>query len=149
MQNDQSSNVLDEPAVVEVEGELASNVEVLYHQIGEDLAKKQLPFTNDLLRQLLTMSVSLAGGGLYFLDDKMCDKGFKLVAVGMFFVGVIFALLGVLPYRDRFCISAPHQVKDFVDRAITWKDGMIWGASIFLFFGLIVAFVGVLVKSST
>ena len=52
--------------------ERATNVEIFYHELGDELAKKRLPFLNDLLRQLLTISISLAGGGLYFLDDQTC-----------------------------------------------------------------------------
>jgi hypothetical protein len=147
MQDVKPSEVLEQSnGVTVLQGEAPTNVEALYHQIGQDLAKKQLPFLNDLLRQLLTMGIGLAGGGLYFLDEKMCHSGMKLAAVGMFFIAILCALAGVLPYRDRFCVSAPYEVKDFVDRAVTWKDCMIWGSSIFLFLGLAAAFVGVLLK---
>src|SRR4051812_30676390 len=71
--------------------EPASPDECLYFRVAEEIKKRELPFLNEVLRQLVTLNVSLLGGGIFFLTPQYCDNGPRLVAMFMFLVGLLCA----------------------------------------------------------
>lgn len=148
MQNDVQSSDRGQAGVNEKRpvSQYASPHEIFYFRLGEELYKRNIPFLNDVLRQLLTTSVSLMGGGIVFLSDALCNKGCKVAAITMFLLATLSALGGVLPYRDDLPLSMPYAIKAGVERAIWWKDGFVYTASIFIVLGLGLAFAGVLLK---
>lgn len=134
---------VDEPVI---QGQMASAEDEFFIGVGEDIFKKTIPFLNDVLRQLLTASIALSGGTLMFLTDPACNKGLKLAAACAFFLAIICAFVGVLPYRDSFRPDAPNEIKLHVRAVTWWKYGWICGAVVFKAFGLVLAFVGVLLN---
>ena len=129
----------------EVQGQWASAEETLFVGIGEEIFKRNLPFLNDVLRQLLTTSIALSGGTLMFLSDPQCHKGMKLTAAAMFALAMICSFIGILPYRDSVRLDVPAEIKENVKAATWWKYSWICGSITFIFLGLALAFLGVLV----
>lgn len=130
-----------------IKGEVPDTMEVFYSELGDELFRKNITTLNDTLRQLLTTSTALMGGGMVFLDAKMCETGFRFAALVMFFLSVCISLLGIHPYRDSAHLGMPYEIKANVEAAIWWKDGFVYACSIFLAVGLLLAFVGVLLKT--
>ncbi len=116
-----------------------------YHEMGEELYKKTIPFLNDVLGKLLTISVTLSGGTVFFLGDRTYPNGMRIVVVFMFLLAFIMAFMGIIPYRVSIRYCCPDEVRETVTSAIWWKDGYIWGSSIFIVLGIILAAVGFLV----
>lgn len=141
MQRDESGE-----GVNPIEAASADPATVLWTDAAQEIFKRNVPFLNEVLRQLLTASIALAGGGILFLSDAACQRGFKVTAGALFLLGILSALAGVLPYRDDVCPFEVRAVQDSLRRVIAWKSGWIWAASVFVVLGLVVAFVGVLLK---
>lgn len=136
-------------AVIVVNGQEPTTEEVFYSDLGDELFKRNIPFLNDVLRQLMTLSVGLMGGGMFFLTDAVCDKGMRLVAMGMFFISLGISLIGILPYGHAVHLGMPVEIRESVNRAIWWKTGWVWGSTVFLVLGLGLAFIGLLLKASS
>ena len=126
--------------------ELAGPTEIFYMRLGEEIVNRNIQTLNEVLRQLLTLSVGLAGGGAVFLSDDLCSKGLKIAAVIMFGLAMIASFVGVMPYREDVPMSMPCEIKASFERAIGWKDGFIYGAAVFIFLGFALALVGILAK---
>ena len=113
-----------------------------YHEMGEELYKKTIPFLNDVLSKLLTISVSLSAGTVFFLGDRTYPQGMRLVAIIMFMLAFGSALIGMIPYRASISYCCPNEVKKTVDDAIWWKDALIWATCIFIVLGVVSATAG-------
>jgi hypothetical protein len=142
----QDRNSVGQPMMPEVEADRATDEENFLCALGEELAKRELPFLNDVLRQLLTLSVSLLGGGIFFLSADNCQPGLRLFAMIMFFLSLLLAFIGMLPASEKINLSIPESIKDAVQRLSSWKTGFVKGAGVFLILGLGAAFLGVLLK---
>src|ERR1043165_2349730 len=125
-----------------VQGEFPDPMDVFYTEVGNDIFKRNVPFLNEVLRQLLTLSVRLMGGSLFFLSEATCDQRYKFVAICFFFFAMLAAFIGVLPFRDSVRIGDPAHIRASIKKAITWKDGFVWTASIFLILGFFVMLIG-------
>src|SRR4051812_41938515 len=75
--------------------------DLFYIDFGGELVKRALPFVNEVLRQMVTLSSALAGGSAAFLGETMIGPGYKSAAVFCFVAALAFAFAGVLPYRDE------------------------------------------------
>jgi len=143
-------SITEEPSDQKIKlGKWPDPEDVFFFELGEEIFKRNIPFLNEILKQLVTMSIALSGGSLMFLDKSVCDPTLKLAASVMFFVALISSFVGVLPYRDSVRRSDPDAIKENVKKATEWKNGFVWAASIFIGLGLILAFFGVLLNKPT
>jgi hypothetical protein len=142
MQNDVPS---DDNGVAQQPSEYASATEAFFTRFGEELYKRNLPLLNEVLRQLLTTSVALMGGGVAFLGADLCNPDLRIAALIMFFLAVCAALIGVHPYRNNLALGMPYEIMASVENAVWWKDGFIWACSVFIALGLLAAFAGVII----
>ena len=141
MQQIDNDQCVEEPVI---QGRMATAEEEFFVGLGESIFKGTIPYLNDVLKQLLTVSIALSGGTLMFLSDPQCSKGMKLAAAVLFGAAIICAFVGVLPYRDWVRLDVAAEIKDNVNRAIWWKYGWFCGTITFILLGLAVAFAGVL-----
>ncbi len=59
------------------EGSRPSEEEEFYVAWGRETLKSNLVFANEVLRQLVTLSATLLGGSIAFLDASLIDVLFK------------------------------------------------------------------------
>jgi hypothetical protein len=130
----------DEAGVVV--GRAPSPDEVLYTEIGADMVKRVLPFVNEVLRQLVTLSATLAGGSAAFLSDALVGPWLKVPAVVCFLLALVAAFAGMLPYNAAVAWTQPHDVKRTVDRALAWKGGCLRVAAAAIVAGLVAVVAG-------
>jgi hypothetical protein len=133
---------VSEPPEVPTEPVDATNF--FYTEWGAELRKGSLTFLNDVLRQMVTTSVALMSGSIAFLTDQLITRPYKLGAVLLFLLALVFAFVGVFPYRDELDRTSPAAVRRSIEGGRSWKEGWLWACAISLALGLTVAAVGVL-----
>lgn len=124
-------------------GRVASEEDQFLVSLGDEQIKRNLPFLNDVLRQQVTLSTALMGGGIAFLKDAMAT-GFKVGAVFLFLAALIVALVGVLPHPGMIERRAPGIIARSLERALDRKRHIAYAAAGLIVAGLIVALLGLL-----
>jgi len=131
MQNDQPND-----GVTAKPGEYPSPDEILHHELGEELYKKTVPLLNDILGKLLTVSITLSGGSIFFLSDKGYPNELKVAAVIMFLLAFVTALGAVLPHSVSLRYCCPEEVKEAIEKASWWKRLFITMTAGFIIVGV-------------
>ena len=139
-------NASEGPSKPTLKTEPATQTEIFYCELGKELVKRELPFLNDVLRSLMTLNVSLLGGGIFFLSAGVCIPGLRMAAMMLFFLSLLFAFAGVLPKTEQAELFAPYLIQDAVKRITDWKTALLKGAAVFLILGLALAFLGVVLS---
>jgi hypothetical protein len=129
----------NEPATI------PSEEESFYLALGEEITKRSLPFTNEVLRQMVTLSTAMAGGGAAFLNEPLITLTYKIPAVVFFLLALAAALVGVFPFVSTMDRNCPAEVKATVSRAVWFKLGCLCGSAIFSIVGLIAVVAGLTV----
>jgi DMSO reductase anchor subunit len=121
--------------------------EVFYFELAEEVRKKTLPASNDILRQLLTLSVALTGGSLAIFRENMLPTAFRIPVVVSFLVAVIIGLLSVFPITDIVQLNSVPDIKRSVTNVLWWKKFQLRTIAFFLVSGLLLATLGVIFQS--
>lgn len=121
--------------------------DAFYCDIGNQLIRNRIPFMNEVLRQLLTLSVAMLGGSTFFLGPAVCHPGLRIAAMSMFLLSLLCALFGVLPFRATIRLHVVHEIRETIESIILSKDRFVWASSIFLVLGFAASVFGVLLHS--
>lgn len=136
----------DTDGVPSISGGRPSEEEKFYVAWGYRTLTDTLPFLNEVLRQLVTLSSTLLGGSIAFLDDKMINLTLKKFVLIVFFATLIISFFGILPYNETFDVRKPSETKRYVDNVIKLKLLYVRIACILLGTGFVLALIGLLVK---
>lgn len=109
-----------------IQGRPASPEQEFYYQWGLETLKNNFTVLNDVLRQLVTLSASLLGGSIAFLNPRLIGTGYKNAVVITFFVALVFDFFGMMPYEGKFDPQVPDSVKRHKDRAVRRKRIWAW-----------------------
>src|SRR5579863_2182827 len=126
----------------EIQGRPASPAQEFYYQWGLETLKNNFTVLNDVLRQLVTLSASLLGGSIAFLKASLLGTEYRNAVVIAFFVSLVFAFLGMMPYEGKFDPQRPDSVKRHKGRAVKWKRIWVWTTAGLLATGFLLATVG-------
>ena len=127
-----------------VKGKPASEEQEFYYEWGFETLKNNLKILNEVLRQLVTLSASLLGGSIAFLDTSLIGPQYKTPVVVAFFLSLMFAFFGMMPYEGEFDPRRPDSVKRHKDRAFRWKRIWVWATGGLLILGFLIAMVGMM-----
>lgn len=116
--------------------------DLFYVEFGGELVKRALPFVNEVLRHLATLSTALAGGSAAFLSDAMIGPWLKLPAVVVFVLSLAVAFLGIMPYHSEIRRICPDDVRGYVRRALRWKMACLYVSATLILVGLVAILVG-------
>ncbi len=122
--------------------------EEFYVLWGRETLKNNLAFTNDVLRQLVTLNAVLLGGSIAFLDDSLVDSTFKKVIILLFFLSLVFSFVGMMPYGHSVDLRLPEDIRRHKEFAFKLKRYFLWTAGALLASGFIVALVGLIVHKA-
>jgi hypothetical protein len=125
-----------------VEGRPASPEQEFYYQWGLETLKNNFNVLNDVLRQLVILCASLLGGTIAFLSPRLIGTEYKNAVVITFFMALVFAFAGMLPYEGKFDPQVPDSVKRHKERAVKWKRIWLWVTAALLTAGFVLATVG-------
>ena len=117
---------------------------MFYVSLGEEHLKRNVPLLNEFLKQLVTLSTALIGGGMFFLKDTpLMSPAVKKLIMACFLVSLFVSLIGAIPYSARMNIHDPWGIKRAVERAIWWKRILAIASSGCLLLGLVIVYVAV------
>ena len=119
--------------------------EKFYIQWGREILKNNLVFTNDVLRQLITLNTALLGSSIAFLDERIIDLTLKKFIILFFLLSLIFSFIGVMPYGNSIDLRMPEEIKKYKETAFKWKRYCLWAASSLLAFGFLIALIGLVI----
>ena len=131
-----------------LDGDVRTENDLFYSGLGDEQIKRRVPFLNEVLRQMVTLSTTLMGGTIIFLKELVSDEFKKSIAI-IFLFSLAAAFAGVLPHRSRIVRRCPDDIKVAYNEATSWKEWMLWISAGFLFVGLLIALIGIMVGRST
>ena len=113
--------------------------EIFYQVWGRETLKANIGTATDVLKQLITINVALLGGGAAFLEGSNVASIFRALILFAFFVGLVTALLGVVPTESEIDLRVPEEVKRHKSKALARKRLYLEFSAGFTVFGLLVA----------
>jgi hypothetical protein len=125
-----------------IEGTEPTEEEKFYMLWGLESLKNNISILNKILRQLVTLDTALLGGSIAFLNDDIINYSFKIWVVFLFFLSLIIAFIGNLPYESRVDLRKPQRIKEHKEKTFKHKRRYLWGSAIVLALGLGIAFAG-------
>lgn len=128
-----------------VKGQKPTCEELFFREWGYETIKNNIETVNKLLQQFITLNVALIGGNIAFLSPSNIAAPYRIVSLFLFFLGLILAFLGVLPYESKVNIDIPDQVKAHKKSALAQKRKFLWSCCSVMGGGLLVASIGVAV----
>ncbi len=114
---------------------------------GRESLKNNISFLNDVLRQLLTIDVTLVAGSIVFINTKLLNSFFNIFFVFTFFGSLIAALLGIMPFGLIVDLRVPEDIRKHKTFVFTWKLKLTILAGGLLIVGFVFAFISLLVQS--
>lgn len=127
-----------------VKGKKPTYEELFYREWGYETIKNNIETVNKVLQQFITLNVALLGGNIVFLSPSNIDAPYRLVSISLFFVGLVLAFLGVLPYESNVVVNIPEEIKDHKMSALSQKRRFLWACCIVMGGGLFIAAIGVI-----
>jgi len=115
-------------------------------QWAKESKKANIALANDVLGKLLTISTTVVGGGVIFLNKSIISTYLIGPILILFLSTLILALLGVLPYQAAVDLSSPTEIENHKSKALKNKLKYIKISSFCFIFGLLLAIGGVVYK---
>lgn len=131
-------------SVAEVQVRPASRESVFYSDWALETFKGNLAFANDVLRQLMGLSMALLGGSIAFLDT--IHPTAKLFANLFFFLALIVSFWGMMPFSGKISPHVPALIREHKQAALRSKLCKLWAAGVLIGLGFIAAMIGMLLK---
>ena len=120
--------------------------ELFYLSWGPEIMKNSFNLTNELLKQQISICTALIGASLIFQDilgktsktTKSLEHAPKLqfVVAMFFFLGLIAAFVGLIPFQREVCLDSPDDIERFHKDALSFKRICYYISSICIFIGL-------------
>ena len=115
-------------------GEPVSDFDNFYLDWCRETIKNNISLSNDILKQLITLNTALLGVNIIF-ESIVFNHLLKFLILIFFFLSLIIALLGVLPYQNRIVPFSPDDIKNHKDEALRHKLKYLWTSATFLIIG--------------
>lgn len=100
-----------------------------------------------VLSKVLLVCSALVGGGLVLLDKLALATEWKVGMLSLFFLGLVFCLLGLYPF-GRPIPRNPYALRSQQERAIRRKQDTLVVAGLALALGFAVGILGVYLQTS-
>lgn len=102
--------------------------ELFYQKWGYETLKANIKTVNEVLKQLITINVTLLGGGVAFIANFDVSNVISSLIMLCFFIGLIVAFLGAIPYESEVDIRIPLQIKRHKKEALKQKRRFLFVA---------------------
>lgn len=122
-----------------------SDEDLFYLRWGEETIKKNIENAHGVLTQFLTLNTALMGGGIAFMKPESISSIWLAFSLSLFFFGLVFSFLGVLPHETKVNPISPTQIKEHKELALLKKRWLMWGCAAATGGGLVTLAIGVIV----
>lgn len=140
MENQKKVEIVEDEFII-VKSRKPTEKDLFYLSWGLELVKNQFNLVNELLKQQISLCLTLLGVSLIFEKVFENDNQYKFVVALCFFIGLIFAFIGLMPFdRKSVWLDSPDDIENFQKDALNFKKIMytISGILIILGVGLII-----------
>ena len=127
-------------------GNALSEEDEFYLRWGYESLKSNLQLSNEVLKQLVTLSAAFLGSGTYFLHNGAMPAPLVALTLSLLLVSLVVSLLGVLPYSGIVDLNAPGKIKEHKESALKSKRRHILFSAVPLILALLLAGVSVTIK---
>ena len=107
-------------------------------KLGQNTLKSAISLSNDLLKTLINLSSALLGVGFIF-NDFVKTPWVRIIVILFFFISLIVAFLGVLPFNVKYDIEEEQQIREQEIKTFRRKRTHLWLSSGILALGLFCA----------
>jgi hypothetical protein len=125
-----------------LEGKPTTSEGEFYIAWAQETQKRNMIYANEVLRSLMTLSATLLGGSIAFLQKELIEPRCRWFAIGFFMGALVLSMYGSLPYEGSVHPSMPKAIEKHKFNAYQFKATLILGAAILLFLGLLSAVLG-------
>jgi hypothetical protein len=108
-----------------IKGQKPTEDDLFYLDWGRESIKNNLKNTNDILKQLITISTAVLGLTIVF-ENIIKHDSLRIVVLFLFFLSLIISFLGILPYGKKIQINSAEEIKEFKSKALKTKRLYIW-----------------------
>jgi len=129
------------------QGQPLSKEDVFLISLAQDSIRTNLQLSNEILKQLLTLSGAILGSGVIFLTKETIPAKAIAPVLSTFLLSLISSLLGVLPYKAFVNQDSPENIKSHKQKALRVKLRYIRASASFLLLGLLASIVLVAIKA--
>ncbi len=140
-------DVFDREKPIELTATEPSEEELFYVGLGDQLIKDTLPFLNQVLRQLVTLTVALLAVSVAIYDKEVVHRPLMVVGMVFLLISAILSFAGVLPYGGPITRREPTTIYDRLKQMTRVKSCLAWFAAVPLVLALVVMLVGVIAKN--
>jgi hypothetical protein len=106
-------------------GQQPTEEEIFYITWGQETVKNNITLCNDILKQLITISSALLGVNIIY-DNIVSSETLKIFVLLSFFVSLIVAFIGLLPYENNVRLDTPDDIKIHKRQALKHKRQYLW-----------------------
>ncbi|MCD8031147.1 MAG: hypothetical protein LUF85_10100 [Bacteroides sp.] len=116
------------------QGRPPTEEETFYLDWGRESLKNNIRLSNDILKQQITISSALLGVSLIF-QEILTTNSIKIAVVLSFFLSLIIAFIGLLPYERKVLLEVPAEIKSHKLKALRHKRYYLWTSALCLVVG--------------
>lgn len=109
--------------------------------------KYNMTIANDVLGKIATLSATIIGGGVIFLNKSVIPEYLVVPVLIFFLISLSLSFKGMLPYGAEIDLYSPTEIKVHKSKALNYKLKHIKVSASCFFIGLFLAVVGVGCKS--
>lgn len=139
------SNCADQ-AITPIQSEYPDPRDRSYFEWNESAIKEIPTVLSDTLTRIVTLSTALIGGSVYFLNESVMDRFFRVGMTVCFTVALALAFYGLWPRNGLVDSSDPDDIRHWKSYVIDHKTTWMRFAGIALITGVIMAIVGMIMK---
>jgi len=116
------------------QGQPPTEEDLFYISWGYETVKNNIALCNDILKQIITLSSALLGVSIIY-DHIVSNETLKIFVLLSFFISLIIALIGLLPYENNVSLDTPEEIKTHKRTALTHKRRYLWSSAMFIVIG--------------
>lgn len=128
------------------QGQQPSEEEIFYTTWGQETVKNNINLCNDILKQLITISSALLGVSIIY-DHVVLSETLKFFVLFSFFVSLIVAFIGLLPYENKVRLDTPDDIKTHKRQALKHKRQYLWVSAMTIVIGFALILGELLIKT--
>jgi hypothetical protein len=127
------------------QGQQPTEEEIFYTTWGQETVKNNITLCNDILKQLITISSALLGVSIIY-EDIVSNETLKIFVLLSFFICLIVAFIGLLPYENKVRLDTPEEIKTHKRNAFKHKRQYLWVSAMTIVIGFALILVELLIK---
>jgi hypothetical protein len=128
------------------QGQQPTEEEIFYTTWGQETIKNNITLCNDILKQLITISSALLGVSIIY-DHIVTSETLKIFVLLSFFISLIVAFIGLLPYENKVRLDTPDDIKAHKRKALKHKRQYLWISAMTIVVGFALILGELLVKT--